>query len=56
MKVIAKHIDFEHLAGFIDELFPRADASKGGRPPYPTTIMVLKYLYNLSDEQVLLLL
>ena len=56
LQVIAKHIDFDHLAGVIDGLCPRADARKGGRPPYPTAVMVrilvLKYLNDLSDEQV----
>ncbi len=56
LQVIAKHIDFDHLAGVIDGLCPRADTRKGGRPPYPTAVMVrilvLKYLNDLSDEQV----
>ena len=56
LQIIATHIDFAHLAGFIDELFPRKDTGKGGRPPYPTQVMVrilvLKHLYNLSDEQM----
>ena len=55
LQVIARHIDFDHLAGVIDGLCPRADSRKGGRPPYPTAVMVrilvLKYLNNLSDEQ-----
>lgn len=40
LQVIAKHIDFDHLAGVIDGLCPRADTRKGGRPPYPTAVMV----------------
>ena len=56
LQIIARHIDFAHLAGLIDGLFPRPEAAKGGRPPYPTEVMVhvliLKRLYNLSDEQV----
>ena len=56
LQIIARHIDFAHLADLIDGLFPRPDGSKGGRPPYPTEVMVrvliLKRLYNLSDEQV----
>lgn len=56
LQIISEHIDFAHLAGLIEGLFPRADASRGGRPPYPTEVMVrvliLKRLYNLSDEQV----
>ena len=50
------NIDFAHLTQVIDELLPRGDAAKGGRPPYPTGVMVriliLKHLYNLSDEQM----
>lgn len=53
---IDRHIDFAHLAGLIDGLYPRPDGRKGGRPPYPTEVMVrilvLKRLYNLSDEQM----
>jgi transposase len=56
LQVIARHIDFDHLTQVIDELLPRGDATRGGRPPYPTAVMVriliLKYLYNLSDEQM----
>ncbi len=56
LQLINRHIDFAHLARLVDELFPRADTRKGGRPPYPTEVMVrilvLKRLYNLSDEQV----
>ena len=56
LQIIARHIDFAHLAGLIDALCPRPDGAKGGRPPYPTEAMVrvliLKRLYNLSDEQV----
>ena len=56
LQVIALHIDFDYLTQVIDELLPRGDASRGGRPPYPTAVMVriliLKHLYNLSDEQM----
>lgn len=52
LQVIARHIDFDHLTQVIDQLLPRGDASRGGRPTYPTAVMVriliLKYLYNLS--------
>lgn len=54
--LIARHIDFDHLTQIVDSLLPKADTSKGGRPAYPTAVMVriltLKYLNNLSDEQV----
>jgi hypothetical protein len=40
----------------IDELLPSGNAAKGGRPPYPTGVMVriliLNHVYNLSDEQL----
>lgn len=53
---IARRIDFEHLTQVLEELLPRTDARKGGRPPYPSSVMVrilvLKYLNNLSDEQM----
>ena len=56
LQTIARHIDFDHLTQVIDQLLPRGDATKGGRPPYPTAVMVriliLKYLYKLSDEQM----
>ena len=40
LQIIARHIDFAHLAGLIDALYPRPDAARGGRPPYPTEVMV----------------
>lgn len=47
-------IDFAAVAAQVDQACPRADRSRGGRPPYPTEIMVrmvfLQALYNLSDE------
>lgn len=56
LQVIARHIDFDHLTQVIDQLLSRGGARRGGRPPYPTAVMVriliLKYLYNLSDEQM----
>lgn len=55
LQLIARHIDFAQLTQTIDTLLPRGDASRGGRPPYPTEVMVrilvLKHLYKLSDEQ-----
>ena len=56
LQVIAKHIDFTALAHLVDAIIERSDGSKGGRPAYPTEVMVrvlvLKRLYNLSDEQM----
>ena len=46
-------IDFGVIAAQVDKACPRADRSKGGRPPYPTEVMVrrlfIQALYNLSD-------
>lgn len=49
-------IDFAALASEVDRIAPRPVGLQGGRPPYPTEtmvrILVLKRLYNLSDEQM----
>ena len=49
-------IDFAALAAEVDRIAPRPASPQGGRPPYPTEtmvrILVLKRLYNLSDEQM----
>ncbi len=49
-------IDFAALAMEVDRVAPRPVSPQGGRPPYPTEtmvrILVLKRLYNLSDEQM----
>lgn len=56
LQVIARHIYFALLARLVDALIERGDGRKGGRPAYPTDVMVrilvLKRLYNLSDEQM----
>lgn len=56
LQEIERHVDFATLAARVDESVPRPDRTKGGRPPYPTEtmvrILVLKRLYNLSDEQM----
>ena len=53
---IESHIDFAALAAAVDTIAPRPVSTQGGRPPYPTEtmvrILVLKRLYNLSDEQM----
>lgn len=53
---IESHIDFASLAAEVDKVAPRPVSAQGGRPPYPTEtmvrILVLKRLYNLSDEQM----
>jgi transposase, IS5 family len=49
-------IDFAALAAQVDLIAPRPVSPQGGRPPYPTEtmvrILILKRLYNLSDEQM----
>jgi IS5 family transposase len=49
-------IDFAALAAEVDRISPRPVSPHGERPPFPTEtmarILVLKRLYNLSDEQV----
>jgi IS5 family transposase len=54
LREIKKLINFEILADKIDELAPRPMPTQGGRPPFPTELMihilVLQQLYNLSDE------
>lgn len=53
---IGTHIDFVALAAEVDRIAPRPVSTQGGRPPFPTEtmvrILVLKRLYNLSDEQM----
>ena len=50
------HIDFAALAAEVDRVAPRPVSPQGGRPPFPTEtmtrILMLKRLYNLSDEQM----
>lgn len=49
-------IDFAALTAGVDRIAPRPEGVQGGRPPFPTEtmvrIVVLKRLYNLSDEQM----
>jgi len=53
---IQKHIHFGALAAAVDRVAPRPGNAKGGRPAFPTEtmvrILILKRLYNLSDEQM----
>jgi len=52
--VLERHIDFTAIAEEVDDAAPRPSQARGGRPPYPTEVMVrilaLKHLYNLADE------
>lgn len=53
---IGAHTDFAALAAEVDQVSPRLVSPQGGRPPDPTETMVrmlvLKRMYNLSDEQM----
>lgn len=53
---IAKYIDFAALAAEVDRASPRRTSPLGGRPAFPTEVMVrilvLKRLNNHSDEQM----
>ncbi|WP_198926303.1 IS5 family transposase [Acidithiobacillus caldus] len=48
-------VDFSALAQAVEKIVPRPEQPKGGRPPYPTEVMVrvlvVKRLHGLSDEQ-----
>ena len=51
-----KYIDFRPWQMAADKAVPRGQGKQGGRPPFPTLLMVkilfLKYLYNLSDDKL----
>ena len=48
-------VDFEAFRGELEAALPRADRSRGGRPPWDAVLMfrvlVLQALYTLSDDQ-----
>lgn len=54
LQVLNKHIDFSALSAELDKVAPRPANTQGGRPPYPTELMlrilVLQHLYDLSDD------
>ncbi len=54
LSTLEKHVNFAALAAEIDRVAPRPTGKQGGRPPYPTELMVralvLQHLYKLSDE------
>jgi transposase, IS5 family len=56
LQVLEQHVDFAALASSLDQAAPRPSQAKGGRPPYPTEIMVrilvLQQLHGLGDEQM----
>lgn len=54
LQVLDRAIDFAALARAVDAKLVIGDSGRGGRPPYPTELMirllVVQQLYNLSDE------
>lgn len=54
--VLEQHVDFAALAAEVDRAAPRPSRERGGRPPFPTELMVrvllIQQLFNLSDEQM----
>ena len=49
--MIALHIDFAQLATLVDAFIQRSDARKGGRPVYPTEVMV-RVLVPALDQRI----
>lgn len=51
-----QHVDFAALADEVERAAPRPSRDCGGRPPFPTELMVrvllFQQLFNLSDEQM----
>lgn len=56
LRVMEQHVDFAALAAEVDRVAPRPGRERGGRPPFPTEVMVrvllIQQLFNLSDEQM----
>ncbi|MCW3479404.1 transposase [Neisseriaceae bacterium JH1-16] len=56
LRTLQEHVDFAALAAEIDHVAPRPSHERGGRPPFPTELMVrvllIQQLFNLSDEQM----
>jgi IS5 family transposase len=56
LRVMEQHVDFAALAAEVDHAAPRPGRERGGRPPFPTELMVrvllIQQLFNLSDEQM----
>lgn len=54
LQMLDRAIDFAALAKAVDAKLVIGDSGRGGRPPYPTELMirllVLQQLYNLSDD------
>jgi len=56
LALLSARVDFAAITSRVEALLPVADYAKGGRPPFSVLLMVkllvLKQLYNLSDDQV----
>ncbi|SMC30011.1 Transposase domain [Andreprevotia lacus DSM 23236] len=56
LESLSQHVDFAALAGALDRALPRPHRYFGGRPAYPTELivrlLVIQQLFNLSDEQL----
>lgn len=56
LRLLEQHVDFAALAAEVDHAAPRPSRERGGRPPFPTELMVrvllIQQLFNLSDEQM----
>lgn len=54
LALLTRHIDFPAIAAAVDARLTLGSSGRGGRPPYPTVVMVklllLQQLYNLSDD------
>ncbi len=56
LRVMEQHVDFAALAEEVDRAAPRPGRERGGRPPFPTELMVrvllIQQLFNFRDEQM----
>jgi IS5 family transposase len=56
LQLLEKYVDFAALAAEIDRAAPRPSRGRGGRPPFPTELMVraliLQHLHNLSEPNM----
>lgn len=56
LESLACHVDFAAQAANVDRALPRPQRHLGGRPPYPTELMIrqllIQQLFNLSDPQL----
>jgi len=56
LQTLEEHIDFTGISMLVESEAPRPSRKKGGRPPFPTDLMVrvlvVQQMFNLSDEQM----